>query len=203
MNNEYFTLNSSVETEFVEKKSVFIGNGKSINSQAEADEFIQMIRSKYHDARHNVYAYKIDNFEKYSDDGEPQGTAGIPIISIIQKKQINNCIIVVTRYFGGILLGAPGLVRAYTTTAVQTIDKAGIRQVKLHTRYKLTCSYQKYDKLVLILSQIGLSPMNCQYGENIIFNVDVPSDSQEIFKYTIMDTYNLCDKIDEDIKYYK
>ena len=203
MNFEYFTINKESEIKYVEKRSVFIGNSKSISTQEEANRFIQSIKQKYNDARHNCYAYKIGSYEKYSDDGEPQGTAGIPLLSVINKKQLNNCIVIVTRYFGGILLGAPGLVRAYSTTASQVIDASEIRKVKLYVRYNIECSYQKYDKISILLNSYDLIPFSINYNENISFRVDVPKEIETIFIENFINSYNLClksNKIDEIYK---
>lgn len=125
----YKTISENVCAEIVEKKSKFIANLYYIKSKDEAEEIINSIRKKYYDARHNCYAYSVldeDNklFTKASDDGEPQGTAGMPMLDIINKKELVNVLVIVTRYFGGILLGTGGLVRAYSEATLKAIEEA-------------------------------------------------------------------------------
>lgn len=125
----YLTIKDSCEQRFEEKKSEFIGYVKRVESESDAKKFIQEIRNMHKQATHNVYAYIIGEnkgIQRYSDDGEPQGTAGIPVLEVIKKNNISDCVVVVTRYFGGILLGAGGLVRAYSKAAVMAIEKAGV-----------------------------------------------------------------------------
>lgn len=125
---EFFTIKENVLAEIVEKKSKFIANLFYIESQQEAEKIIKQIKKKYYDARHNCIAYRvIENdsvIEKSSDDGEPSGTAGAPMLNILQKNNLCNVLVVVTRYFGGILLGTGGLVRAYSDATINAIDKA-------------------------------------------------------------------------------
>jgi len=113
---EYFVPTAPSEAEFVEKRSRFIGHVWPVESEEEARAYIEQMKKKYHDARHNCWCYRLKEggVERYSDDGEPQGTAGQPMLGVFQKEGIVNVVCVVTRYFGGILLGAGGLVRAYT-----------------------------------------------------------------------------------------
>ena len=112
----YTTVRNEASAEFEEKRSVFIGHAKHITSEQEALDFVKQIKKKYYDARHNVYAYVLSSAPvmRYSDDGEPQGTAGVPMLEAIRKSGVEDCVVVVTRYFGGILRGAGGLVRAYS-----------------------------------------------------------------------------------------
>ena len=116
---EYQTLTREAQYEFTEKRSRFIGYARPVTTEQEALDFIAAIRSKHWDAKHNVYAYRLreGHISRYSDDGEPSGTAGIPVLSVLQKGDLTDCVIVVTRYFGGILLGGGGLVRAYSHAA--------------------------------------------------------------------------------------
>ena len=116
MNTDYKTVKIESSDEFTEKRSRFIGYVKPVKTEAEATEFINSIRSKHWDARHNVYAYSLreGNIKRYSDDGEPSGTAGMPVLDVITKNEVYDVCVVVTRYFGGVLLGTGGLVRAYS-----------------------------------------------------------------------------------------
>ena len=131
--NEFITIENNVTSEFTEKKSKFIGNLFYIESSSEAEEIIKKTKKKYFDAKHNCIAYRtIENgqiVERFSDDGEPSGTAGAPMLNILQKNNLVNVLIVVTRYFGGILLGTGGLVRAYQNSlmlAIENSNKVGI-----------------------------------------------------------------------------
>ena len=131
--NTYKTVRGFAFDELVEKRSRFIGYCKPVKTQDEAIAFINEIKSKHWDARHNVYAYVIrdEGISRYSDDNEPQGTAGIPVLDSIRKRGITDCVVVVTRYFGGVLLGAGGLVRAYSAAAKLGIDAAGEMEMEI------------------------------------------------------------------------
>lgn len=151
---EYVTLGSEASATFIEKRSEFIGYAAPVKTEEEAIHFIDKIRKKHGDARHNVYAYLLKNgTTRYSDDGEPQGTAGIPTLEVIKKGGFCDAVIVVTRYFGGILLGASGLVRAYTTAAKMACDAAKIVTYKQFEQFYITCSYQMYPKLLPLLKK--------------------------------------------------
>lgn len=151
----YKTVLKKSETEFVEKKSTFIGSCKRVFSEENARAFILEIKGKYKDARHHVYAYTIgenQNIQRYSDDGEPQGTGGLPVLDVLKKNDLRNVCIVVTRYFGGVLLGAGGLTRAYVKGASDAVKEAGIvervsgYEVNLHMDYELLGKIQYYFK---------------------------------------------------------
>ena len=131
----------------IEKKSEFIGYARPVSSEQEAIDYIKAIRKKHADARHNVYAYMLGNTTRYSDDGEPQGTAGMPVLDVIRKNGIDGVVIVVTRYFGGILLGTGGLVRAYTAAASAAVGEAHIVTYEQYDELSLCCSYSDYPKI--------------------------------------------------------
>jgi uncharacterized YigZ family protein len=125
----YLTIKDTVSEEFEEKKSIFIGHAKRVYNEEDAKTFVSHIRNMHKQATHNVFAYIIGEnkgIQRYSDDGEPQGTAGIPVIEVIKKNEVTDIAVVVTRYFGGVLLGAGGLVRAYSKAAAGAIKSAGI-----------------------------------------------------------------------------
>ncbi|ONI40582.1 hypothetical protein AN640_08610 [Candidatus Epulonipiscium fishelsonii] len=143
------TINSISYVEIIEKKSTFIGQAFPINSKEEADEYISNIKKKYKDATHNCYAYKFGNTEKCSDDGEPSGTAGKPILDIL--KNVDNVLVIVTRYFGGTLLGTGGLVRAYGSCAKLALDEAGIVTKKEAQIFQLICEYNFLGKAEYLL----------------------------------------------------
>ena len=140
-NDSYRTLSCQAQDEYIVKHSRFIGYAKPVKTEKEAQEFIAEISKKHWDAKHNVYAYSIreGGIKRYSDDGEPQGTAGMPVLNVILQEDITDCVVVVTRYFGGILLGGGGLVRAYTHSAKIGIDAAGIITHSKWTVCKISC----------------------------------------------------------------
>lgn len=150
MKDKYNTIHRYGEDLFIEKKSKFIGYAKPIEFEEEAIQFINEIKEKHKDATHNVSAYvygENSNIQRYSDDGEPTGTAGIPVLEVIKKEDLRNVVVVVTRYFGGIKLGAGGLVRAYTHGAKIGLDAALIVQKILFKRIKARIDYTLYGKV--------------------------------------------------------
>ncbi len=147
------TLGKRGEFEFTEKKSVFIGYAAPIRSEAEALAFVAEIKAKHSDARHNVSAYTAGSVCHASDDGEPQGTGGVPVLDVIRKSGVDNAAVVVTRYFGGILLGAGGLVRAYSKAAAGAVADAGIVTYNLFSECEFVCSYSDYDRLLYELGK--------------------------------------------------
>ena len=153
----------------MEKKSRFIGYAKPVVTEDEAIEFIKKIRAKHPDATHNVYAYKVreNNIQRYSDDGEPAGTAGIPTLDVIQKEGITDICVVVTRYFGGTLLGTGGLVKAYTAAAVGALNSAEFIRYDIYMSFKLTVSYSDYQKIIPVLTEFDLK------SDDIRFTADV------------------------------
>lgn len=153
---KYITIKKTTRDRFEEKKSEFIGYIKRVTSEEEAKEFIASIKSKHKDATHNCYAYIIGQnmgIQRYSDDGEPQGTAGIPILEVIKKNNITDCAIVVTRYFGGVMLGAGGLTRAYTKGAAIAVKASGIIEKVKGLRFCIELDYDLYGKIQYICGQ--------------------------------------------------
>lgn len=147
MADKYITVKGYGSAEIVEKKSRFIANVKPISSEKEALDYIEEIKKEYWDARHNCYAYQLgerNQIQRYSDDGEPGGTAGMPILDVLRGKDIKDTIVVVTRYFGGTLLGTGGLVRAYSASAKEGLSSAGlierIPHIEIHYRVDYTLS---------------------------------------------------------------
>lgn len=168
-NNGTFTL--------IEKKSKFIANIFHVETREEAENIIKETRKKYSDARHNCYAYSIldktTNITKSSDDGEPSGTAGIPILNVILNKKIYNVLIVVTRYFGGILLGTGGLVRAYTNSAVEVINNSHIVHMEKGVQLKFSINYNDLGKIKYYFTVNKCNIVNIFYGQFIEITVDV------------------------------
>lgn len=153
----YTTLAGEGEAEFTEKKSVFIGHAAPVRSEEEAQAFVKKYRNQYMDARHNVWAYlmKGEIVARYSDDGEPQGTAAVPVLDTIRKSGVTDAAVVVTRYFGGILLGAGGLVRAYSHTARLALEAAKIITYEQYDVLELNCSYSDYQRYSAELPRFG------------------------------------------------
>lgn len=172
---EYLTLKTENNDEFVVKHSRFIGYAKPVTTQDEAVAFINQIKSKHWDATHNVYAYILRDgqIRRYSDDGEPQGTAGIPVLDVLQKEGLTDCCVVVTRYFGGILLGGGGLVRAYSHAAKLAVDSAEIIKMSVCVRACCTCDYAFYGKLASLIPECGGTAENSEFTDtvSVIFNI--------------------------------
>lgn len=174
----YFTVSQPASNSFTEKKSEFIGYISPVRTNDEAVEFINKIKSMHRKARHNVYAYILrnDNITRYSDDGEPQGTAGMPVLDVLQKRGLTDVCIVVTRYFGGILLGGGGLVRAYSHTASIACDAADIMDMRLCHRLKISVDYGMYGKISYILPNFDTITLNSDFGSNVVLEIVVMSD---------------------------
>ena len=154
---EYPTIAQAAQDEFVEKRSRFIGYARPVQTEEEAQAFIAEMKSRHWDATHNVYAYILreGNIQRYSDDGEPQGTAGIPTLDVLQKSHVTDVAVVVTRYFGGILLGGGGLVRAYSHGASIALKAAGIITMKECSLLMLSCDYSRYGRVSSLIPECG------------------------------------------------
>ena len=163
------TLAKNVSCEMEEKKSIFIGHATPVRNEDEARAFIESKRREYHDATHNCYAYLLNNgaVARYSDDGEPSGTAGVPILNVVKMSGATDLAVEVTRYFGGILLGAGGLVRAYTSAAKIAVDASGLAVFEEYSLAKITVTYSDYQRLTVALARIGATEENCDFGEDV------------------------------------
>lgn len=167
---KYITIKKTTSDKFEEKKSQFIGYIKRVISEEEAKEFIVSIKNKHKDATHNCYAYIIGqnmSIQRYSDDGEPQGTAGIPILEVIKKNNITDCAIVVTRYFGGIMLGAGGLTRAYTKGAAIAVKASGIIEKVNGLRLCMELEYDLYGKIQYLCGKEAWHIEDTEFGEKV------------------------------------
>lgn len=166
----YISLEKEAYTEFTERKSVFIGQAKPVTTEAEALGFIASVRKKYADATHNVYAYVLrdNNISRFSDDGEPHGTAGLPVLDVLRKEGITDAVIVVTRYFGGILLGAGGLVRAYTASAKSAVDEAGRCEWKPFAVFTVECDYSDHQKLSYYYKKNDITVEDTEYASGVV-----------------------------------
>ena len=170
----YRTIKKEARDKFIEKKSTFIGHIKRVQNEEEAKNFINKIKSEHREARHNVYAYVIGEnlgIQRYSDDGEPQGTGGIPVLEVIKKAEITDACVVVTRYFGGILLGAGGLTRAYTKGAAIAIKASGIVEKVSASRVIIEIEYDLLGKLQYLIEQKGWFLEGIDYGERVILKI--------------------------------
>lgn len=177
--------------EFVEKKSVFIGFSTFVENEEQALEIIKQKKKEYHDATHNVYAYVIgDSIARYSDDNEPQGTAGMPVLNSIKMSGISDVLVVVTRYFGGILLGAGGLVRAYSTAASMALEKSGVKVFEDYNAYSVKLSYSDYGKFNIELTNFDAIIDNTNFADEIIIDFAIKSDEADKFEKRIIDLFN-------------
>ncbi|MGI6528981.1 MAG: IMPACT family protein [Clostridia bacterium] len=178
MSRSYITLSKEGSGTYVEKRSEFIGYAKPVSTEQECIDYIEKIKGMNKGARHNVYAYIVNEdgqvVSRYSDDGEPQGTGGIPVLDVLRKQDITNAVIVVTRYFGGVLLGAAGLVRAYGKAASLAIADAGLCRMVLCQPVSVTVEYTFYGKLQNALAdKMAQAPV---FGENVTVTYIVEED---------------------------
>lgn len=187
----YKTIKTENSDEFVEKKSRFIGYAKPVVTEEEAIDFIRKIRSKHPDATHNVYAYKVreNNIQRYSDDGEPAGTAGIPTLDVIQKEGLTDICVVVTRYFGGTLLGAGGLVRAYSKGAKIAVDAAQVLEKYYCFEYKVNIDYTMLARIQSEALAMGCIAGETEYTNDVTLTYYVPYDL-EGFEEKLVDVSN-------------
>lgn len=179
--------------EIVEKKSRFIANVFQVMDEEQANEYIYNMKKQYYDARHNCYAYVCgDNNEvqKFSDDGEPSGTAGKPIMDIITSLDIRNCLIVVTRYFGGTLLGTGGLIRAYQSSAKAGIEQSDVVDVYEGAIASIDADYNNVGKLQYICSDMGVEIIKSDYGENVHMEVLMERDKYIQFSQKVTDAFS-------------
>lgn len=174
----YHTVSEPCEASFIEKRSEFIGYIAPVTTNDEAVDFINSIKAKHRKARHNVYAYILrqDNISRYSDDGEPQGTAGVPVLEVLRKRELTDVCIVVTRYFGGILLGGGGLVRAYSHTASLACDAAHVMDMCACHRLKISCGYDLYGKIAYILPNFRTITVSSEFGTDVSLEILVLSE---------------------------
>lgn len=166
----YKTIKRTAQSEFVEKKSVFIGTAKRVFTEEEAKAFIDEVRLKYKDARHHVYAYILGedmSVQRYSDDGEPQGTGGIPMLEVMRRNELRNACVVVTRYFGGILLGAGGLTRAYVKGAADAIKESGVVERVSGHEVVMTIDYDLLGKIQYFLKEKNHKIENLVYTDKV------------------------------------
>lgn len=202
----YFTIKDEVSSQFEEKKSIFIGHVKRVYSEDEAKEFINKIKNEQKEARHNVYAYVIGQnmgIQRYSDDGEPQGTGGVPVLEVIKKNEITDVVVVVTRYFGGILLGKGGLVRAYSKGAAMAISDGGIVEKVKGVMIDIILEYDMLGKVQYLFEQKLWHIENTDYTDKVKLLMYCEVDKLEEVQSEIIETTNgKCEIIVGDEEYY-
>ncbi len=174
----YFTVSKPAQDSFIEKRSEFIGYISPVSTNDEAVEFINSIKAQHRKAKHNVYAYILrnDNISRYSDDGEPQGTAGMPVLEVLKKRGLTDVCVVVTRYFGGILLGGGGLVRAYSHAASLACDAADIMHMCLCHKLRITTDYGMYGKISYLLPNFDTITVSSDFGSDVTLEILVLSE---------------------------
>ena len=166
------------ESEFTEKRSRFLSHLFRVESEAEARRRIEEMKKKYYDARHNCWCYLIgDSVVRYSDDGEPQGTAGQPMLNVFQRENVTDVVCVVTRYFGGVLLGAGGLTRAYSKSARDALCAAGVSEMGLWAAVSVPCPYGLFERVKGEAAALGGIIDGAEYGADIRLDVSLPGES--------------------------
>ena len=186
--DEYLVPSGYGEDEFTEKKSRFIGRVWLVETEEEALEKIGEMKKKHYDATHNCWAYVIkDGAVRFSDDGEPGGTAGLPMVQVLQKEQLYNVVCVVTRYFGGTLLGAGGLVRAYTKGAKIAIDAAGKSMKRVWSVLYVPCPYSYYERMKLEVEAFGGIIRDTQFGSEVELTLLLPQAQAQPFLHRLTD----------------
>lgn len=165
----YITVRNASHFEYEDRKSVFIGEAMPVSTEADALSFIESVKKRYPDARHHVYAYVLreNSTMRFTDDHEPQGTAGMPVLDIIRKNGCTDVVIVVTRYFGGTLLGTGGLVRAYTAAAVGALENAEIIRYDVYSTVEFSLSYSDYGKVTTTLSDLDFRVESTTYDTGV------------------------------------
>ena len=182
MMKEYKTVEKEGVDEFIEKKSRFIGHVKPVKTQQEATEFINLLKSKYWDATHNVYAYVLreNNICRSSDDGEPSGTAGVPVLDVLLKEQLVDVCVVVTRYFGGTLLGAGGLVRAYSHGSQIAVESGGIITMAPCKIMTVSVNYSFYDRMNILLADSGANVIESDFSDVVNIKFSIKADNKDV-----------------------
>lgn len=199
------TIKEYVQSEIVEKKSKFIANIYYVETVEEAENKIKETKKKYHDARHNCSCYRVLKegkiVEKQSDDGEPSGTAGGPMLNILQKRDVVNVVVIVTRYFGGILLGTGGLVRAYSDATQKAIDSAEKNKIILGVEYEVKVDYSNLEKLKYYARTNNINIINTEFQNEIVCTLQISNENESIFledvnkqNLTIIEYKKICEK---------
>ena len=180
---DYRTIRGTAVGEYEEKKSRFIAQLSFADSEEKAVAFLEQVRAANRTARHNVYAYRLreGSRERYSDDGEPQGTAGLPMLEVFKREGVENVVCVVTRYFGGVLLGTGGLLRAYTKSAKDALDAAGIAAVRRWVKLEVGCPYSLFERMKTECLSLDGAVQNVDYGADVLLSLLLPENNAEAF----------------------
>lgn len=183
----YLVPHGDGEAELVEKRSRFIGRVWRTDSEEQALRLLKEVRSRHWDATHNVYAYIIreNGIMRYSDDGEPGGTSGMPTLNVFRQEGIENVLCVITRYFGGVLLGAGGLVRAYSAAAKLALDAAGIDEMAQWRELLISCSYAQYERVNRLLEEYSAVTESSDFGVDVVLEVLLREDRAEAFQKSL------------------
>ena len=186
----YITIKKESSFEYEDRKSVFIGQAKPVETEADALAFLASVKKQYPDARHHVYAYVLreNSTMRFSDDREPQGTAGLPVLDVIRKNHCTDTVIVVTRYFGGTLLGTGGLVHAYTAAALGALVDAEIITYDTYSEYEVQVSYSDYQKLLPILPTHEFREGGVEYTDNVLIRGTLKKSGEDAFADDIVQT---------------
>ncbi len=185
----YTTIKERASFEYEDRKSVFIADSAPVSNEADALAFLEYVKKKYPDARHHVYAYVLrENFIcRFSDDHEPQGTAGMPVLDVIRKNGVTDAIIVVTRYFGGTLLGTGGLVRAYTAAAIGALNTSKIIKYDIYAELEFSVSYSDYGKISMLLSDHSFRCDDTDFGADVKIKGRLLKSGLEKFEKALLD----------------
>ena len=188
----YLTTEGTATGEYTEKRSRFIANIFHCESEEEATGIISDTKTKYWDARHNVYAYALkDNaVSRFSDDGEPHGTAGKPVLDVINGNGLTDVLIIVTRYFGGVLLGTGGLVRAYSKSAAEAVKSAKTVEMRYCRCFKAVCEYSEHSQLLSIINLYGGIAENTEFTDKVILDFAVPEEMCGNFQKKLAETFS-------------
>lgn len=181
------TINGEAVSEFVEKRSKFVCYAKHVESKEEAEGYITSIKSKHWDAKHNVFAYRVkdENISKSSDDGEPSGSAGMPVLFILQEMGLQDVVVVISRYFGGVLLGIGGLKRAYSLGAKLAVEACGICEMVSCIVLSLKISYYIFGKVKNLIQEFGAKISSCTYTNNVEAEIYINENKFEDFKQVV------------------
>ena len=189
MQKPYTTIKEYGKFEYEDRKSVFIGEAMPVSSEAEAIAFVDSVKKHYPDARHHVYAYVLreNSAMRFTDDREPQGTAGMPVLDTIRKNGCTDVVIVVTRYFGGTLLGTGGLVHAYTAAAVGALEAGNIITYDIYSELEIAVSYSDYQKLGNLFSECLFRTESTDYTDKILIVGKIKSTEEEAFAQKLVE----------------
>jgi len=184
----YLTVRGRGRAEIVVKRSKFIATASPVAAEEDAQGFVDEVRREFWDATHNVYAFVVgehNEVARSSDDGEPSGTAGRPVLEVIRREDVHYCAVVVTRYFGGTLLGAGGLIRAYSAAAREGLYAAGIARAQPMCEVRFVIEYPMLGKVQNQLAETGVETVDVDYAERVTMRVMVPSDALDLFAKTM------------------